>query len=128
MTTKSMGPSALADPRVEPVRSLEANARMWCRLEDVSRQVDWPVNGKMGKLSKEDWKDVFSAELEKEQRIAQGLSGGFVLLGLRTSKLKKREMMDLLMLIEVFAAEHGVAFSDPNMVPIEEYQREMNRA
>ena len=116
-----MGPSALADPRVEPVRSLEANARMWCRLEDVSRQVDWPVNGKMGKLSKEDWKDVFSAELGKEQRIAQGLSGGFVLLGLRTSKLKKREMQDMILIIESFGAERGVTWSDPAIVPLEAY-------
>ncbi len=105
----------------EPIRSAEANARMWCRLEDVSRQVDWSVNGKMGKLSKEDWKDIFSAELGKEQRIAQGLSGGFVLLGMRTSKLKKREMMDLILIIEAFGAERGVTWSDPQVVPVGAY-------
>lgn len=105
----------------DPLRSHEANARMWCRLEDVSRQVDWPVNGKLGKLSREDWKDIFSAELGKEQRIAQGLSGGFVLLGLRTSKMRKREMMDLILIIEAFGAERGVTWSDPLAVPLEAY-------
>ena len=96
----------------EPIRSIDQNTKLWALLADVSAQVDWPVNGKMGKLSKEDWKDVFSAELRKEQRIAQGISGGFVLLGAHTSKMKKREMSDLIELITAFGAERGVIWSE----------------
>lgn len=89
-------------------RSLDQNALMWALLTDVSKQVQWPVNGKMSWLTKDDWKDIFSAELRKEQRIAQGLSGGFVLLGLSTRRLKTREMSDLLEIIYAFGAERNV--------------------
>lgn len=96
---------------VEPTRSELQNDKMWPMLRDISKQVEWPVNGKTGHLSEEDWKDVFSAELKKEQRIAQGLSGGFVLLGMRTSKLKKRELSDLIEIIYAFGAEHNVQWT-----------------
>lgn len=99
-------------------RSLEQNARMWAMLTDISNQTDWPVNGRMGKLSKEDWKDIFSAELRKEQRVAQGISGGFVLLGAHTHKMKKREFADLIELMFAFGAEHNVVWTDPT-VPLE---------
>ena len=106
----------------EPVRTLDQNARMWAMLEDVSKQQDWPVNGRMGKLSKEDWKDIFSAELRKEQRVAQGISGGFVLLGAHTRKMKVRELSDLIELIFAFGAEHGIIWTDPTVPPIESYE------
>lgn len=96
----------------EEPRNWEQNKKMWAMLADVSKQVKWPVNGKEGYLASEDWKDIFSAELTKEQRVAQGLSGGFVLLGLRTSKLKKREMADLITIMEAFGAERGVIWSE----------------
>ena len=102
------------DPMLEPIRNLEQNARMWAMLTDVSNQTDWPVNGRMGKLSKEDWKDIFSAELRKEQRIAQGISGGFVLLGAHTHKMKKRELSDMIEIMFAFGAERSIAWSDPD--------------
>ncbi len=99
---------------LEPPRNADQNAKLWAMLTDVSKQVQWPVNGKQGHLAKEDWKDIFSAELKKEQRIAQGLSGGFVLLGLRTSRLKKRDFADLIEIVYAFGAEHNVTWSDLN--------------
>lgn len=99
---------------IDEPRTLDQNAVMWCRLRDIAKQVQWPVNGKLGYLDETDWKDIFSAELKKDQRIAQGLSGGFVLLGLRTSRLKKREMMDLITMLEAFGAERGVIWSEPD--------------
>ena len=96
----------------DPPRTIDQNAKLWALLTDISNQVDWPVNGKMGKLSKEDWKDCFTAELRKEQRVAQGISGGFVLLGAHTHKMKKREMSDLIELLYSFGAEHDVKWSE----------------
>ena len=97
---------------LEAPRTIDQNAKLWALLTDISGQVPWACNGKMGKLSKEDWKDIFSAELRKEQRVAQGISGGFVLLGAHTHKMKKRELSDLIEVIYAFGAEHQVTWSE----------------
>ena len=88
-------------------RSTEQNSKMWAMLSEISTQVDWYGQ----KLSAEDWKHVLSASLKK-QRAVQGLDGGFVVLGLSTSKMTKGEMADLITLMEAFGAEKGVKFSD----------------
>lgn len=98
----------------EPKRSLEQNAAMWAALDDVSRQVKWPMNGALQLLSPDDWKQILSAGLKREQRVAAGMDGGFVILGQRTSQMSQREMGDLLELIYAFGAEHGVEFIAPD--------------
>lgn len=97
----------------EPTRSLEANAAMWAMLADLARQVEWPVDGKLQRLSPEDWKHILTAGLKREQRVAQGVAGGFVMLGQRTSRMTQREMGELLDLIAAFGAEHNVRFTEP---------------
>ena len=87
-------------------RSLQQNARLWAMLTDISQQVDWYGR----KLSPENWKHVFSAALKK-QDVVPGLDGGFVVLGLSTSKMTVGEMADLQTLMEAFGAENGVRFS-----------------
>lgn len=87
-------------------RSLQQNARLWAMLNDISQQVDWYGR----KLSPENWKHVFSAALKK-QDVVPGLDGGFVVLGLSTSKMTVGEMADLQTLMEAFGAENGVRFS-----------------
>ena len=87
-------------------RSLEQNARLWAMLTDISRQVDWYGR----KLTPDEWKHVFSAALKK-QDVVPGIDGGFVVLGLSTSKMTKAEMCDLQTLMEAFGAEKGVRFS-----------------
>lgn len=87
-------------------RSLEQNARLWAMLTDISRQVDWYGR----KLTPDEWKHVFSAALKK-QEVVPGIDGGFVVLGLSTSKMTKAEMCDLQTLMEAFGAEKGVRFS-----------------
>jgi hypothetical protein len=87
-------------------RSLEQNARLWAMLTDISNQVDWYGR----KLTPQDWKHVFTASLKK-QDVVPGLDGGFVVLGLSTSKMTKAEMCDLQTLMEAFGAEKGVRFS-----------------
>lgn len=100
----------------KPTRTLEQNSRMWALLTDVSRQVEWPVDGKLQRLSPAEWKDIFTAALRKGQRVAQGVDGGFVMLGASTSRMSVGEMCDLQTLIEAFGAERGVRWSDPNFM------------
>lgn len=90
-----------------PTRSLESNAKMWAMLAEVSAQVDW--HGR--KLSSDEWKIVFSAALKK-QDVIPGIDGGFVAMGQSTSKMTKREMCDLITIIEAFGAQHEVIFHD----------------
>ena len=92
----------------EPTRSLEQNSRLWAMLNDIARQVDW--YGK--RLSAEDWKHVFSSSLRKLEAVPNLDGTGFVALGLSTSKMSKRELGDLMMLIEAFGAEKGVIWAE----------------
>ena len=94
----------------KPTRTLDQNSRLWALLTDVSRQVQWPVDGRLQRLSPEEWKDIFTAAHTKGQRVAQGIDGGFVMLGERTSRMNIGDMTDLQTLIEAFGAEHGVVF------------------
>jgi hypothetical protein len=87
-------------------RSLEQNSRLWAMLTEISRQVDWYGR----KLTPEEWKHVFTASLKK-QDVVPGLDGGFVVLGMSTSKMTRAEMCDLQTLMEAFGAERGVRFS-----------------
>lgn len=98
----------------EPTRSLEQNARMWAMLGDVAAQVEWPVDGKLQRLPAEDWKAILSAGLKREQRVAQGVDGGFVMLGSRTSRMSKAELSDLMELIAAFGAARDVVWSEPD--------------
>src|SRR5690242_7964016 len=68
----------------EPRRTLDQNAKIWPMFQDLAKQVEWPVDGKLQKLSKEEWKEILTAGLTKHQRVAAGIEGGFVLLGSRT--------------------------------------------
>lgn len=96
----------------EPTRTLDANAAMWPVLEAFSEQLLWPVNGQMVKLTAEEWKDLLTAAFRKESpRLAMGISGGMVMLGIRTSKLGKREFSDFLEFIHSVAADRDVDLS-----------------
>lgn len=90
----------------EPTRSLEQNALLWPLLDEVSKQVDWYGQ----KLSKEEWKDVFTASLKK-QKVIPGLDGGFVVCGQSTRVMNKRDFSELCELIFAFGAQHGVKFN-----------------
>ena len=81
---------------------------MWAMLTDVSRQVDW--HGQ--RLTKEEWKDVFTAAL-KRQKVVPGIDGGFVVLGTSTRRMSIAEMAELMTLMEAFGAQQGVKFTAP---------------
>lgn len=88
-------------------RTLAQNSRMFAMLTDVSRQVEWYGR----KLTPEEWKDVFSAALKKQDAVP-GIDGGFVVLGARTSRMTVREIGDLMELMSAFGSERGVQFTE----------------
>jgi hypothetical protein len=90
-------------------RSTEQNAKLWAMLGEVSKQVDWYSQ----RLTPEEWKHIFSASLKK-QRVVPGLDGGFVVLGLSTSRMSKADLSELIELILAFGAERGVEFREPH--------------
>lgn len=93
----------------EPTRNAAQNAAQWPILEAFSEQLEWPVNGKMCKLTPEEWKDILTAAFKGEKvRLAQGLDGGIVMLGLRTSKMSKRTFSEWLEFLHATAAARGV--------------------
>ena len=94
-----------------PTRSTEQNRKMWALLRDVARQRPLVVNGESIMAEPDDWKDVFTAALRRETRMAQGLDGGVVLLGMRTSRMKKAELSELIELIYAYGSEWGVIWS-----------------
>ncbi|MFI7799689.1 NinB protein [Pseudomonas sp. DD1] len=101
---------------VRPVKSrrtLEQNAKLWAMLGDISRQVEWPVNGVMQKLDSEDWKALMTAAARQEIRMAQGINGGVVMLGESTKRMTVAELGDVIECMYVFGAEKGVIWSEP---------------
>lgn len=96
----------------EPTRTSDQNSRLWAALHDIARQVQWPVNGELVSLSPEDWKDLLTAALRNETRMACGINGGFVLLGTRTSTMSKRQLSELLECVYSFGADKGVVWSE----------------
>lgn len=106
--------AAPADWRVEikpRTRSLAQNDMLWSILTDISKQVDFVVNGALVKVSPEEVKDILTASLRRETRMAMGIDGGMVLLGQRTSRMTVRQMTDLIELAHAFGAEKGVMWS-----------------
>lgn len=103
----SAAPDGYAVTISPPTRNLEQNALLWALLAEISEQVEW--YGK--KLTAENWKDVLTASLKRNQ-VVPGLDGGFVVLGQRTSSMTKKEFSELCELALAFGAEKGVRFSE----------------
>lgn len=92
-----------------PTRSLEQNAAQWPILEAFSHQLMWPVNGQMVRMEPEEWKDVLTAAFHNQTaRLAMGLDGGVVMLGLRTSEMLKDKFSEWLDFLNAVAADRGV--------------------
>ena len=97
----------------EPKRSLVQNALMWCLLNEIADQVEW--HGQ--KLTAENWKDMCTAAL-KRQQVVPGIDGGFVVLGTSTRRMTKVEMNELIEFLYAFGAEHGVQFGEQRIEEI----------
>jgi hypothetical protein len=90
-------------------RNLEQNALLWVLLTAFAEQLEWPVNGQMTRLAAEDWKDLLTAAYKRETtRVAMGLDGGMVMLGMRTSRMDKTQFAEFLDFVMSVAADRGV--------------------
>lgn len=104
------------------IRTLAQNDKMWPMLRDIAKQVQWPVNGKLEWMAPEDWKDIFTSALVRESRVAQGLEGGWVLLGVRTSSAKRAFIVNMIELMYAFGNERGVRWTDPEWLALLEQE------
>ena len=99
----------------EPTRTLEQNAAQWPILNAFAAQLQWPVNGRMCKLTGEEFKDILTAAFKGETvRLAMGMDGGVVMLGQRTSKFVKKEFSDWLEFLNATSADREVTvYAEP---------------
>jgi len=84
-------------------RSTPQNDRMWAMLTAIGQQLVW--HGQH--YPPEWWKDYFMHELNGGSWMPHE-SGGMIPVGMSTSRLTKQEHSDLTMILEAFAARHGV--------------------
>ena len=98
-------------------RTDEQNNKQWPMLRDISTQVEWFGQ----KHSPEDWKDILSAAW-KGQKLVPGVNGGFVALGVRTSRISKEEFSEYIESIYAFGAERSVVWSDKALEAFEKYR------
>lgn len=91
----------------QATRSLEQNAKLWSLLGELADQITW--HGQ--KLTSENWKDMATAAL-KRQQVVPGIDGGFVVLGTSTRRMTKGEMAELIEFITAFGTQQGVVFGD----------------
>lgn len=96
-------------------RTLAQNDLLWSILTDISRQVQFVVNGALVNVSPDEVKDILTAGLKRETRMAMGIDGGMVLLGQRTSKMTVRELSELIELAHAFGSERGVEWSPTSL-------------
>lgn len=103
--------------KLDDPRSIEQNRTQWPILEAFAKQLVWPINGVMTRMDAADWKDILSAAFRKEAvRIAPGLEGGIVMLGMRTSKMKKPEFSEWIEFLYATAALRGVVVHEDEAV------------
>ncbi len=89
-------------------RTVAQNSIMWSCLEDIAKQVQFVVDGRLQYVTSEDVKDILSASLTRQNRMALGIDGGVVMLGQRTSKMTIPEMCDMVTLCHAFGDSKGV--------------------
>lgn len=95
-------------------RTLDQNRKMWAMLGDISRCIYWIVNDELQPMTPSEWKDLLTAYLRRDRRIARGIDGGLVILGLSTRRMTLAQMGELITLMEAFGSERGVTWSDPD--------------
>jgi hypothetical protein len=90
----------------EPTRSRDQNDKLHALLSDVGQKLGWRWCG--FSVDIDDLKSIFVAAYRKtnaqQARILPGLEGEPVLLGWRTRDMPKREMSELIEMIEAWQA------------------------
>lgn len=110
------------DIRQGEKRSSDQNRKLWPMLNDVSQQCELIINGRPTKATADDWKQIFTANLHKQNRMALGVDGEIVYLGGSTSRMTKSEFADLIELIYAYGSEKQVIWSEPALRAYAEYQ------
>lgn len=96
----------------EEKRTNEQNSLMWVILGHLSQRKKWPVNGVECFMTPAEWKDVLSAAFLRETiRFAQGVYGGVVMLGARTSNFPKGRMSEFNDWLMELCREWGIPFT-----------------
>ena len=108
----------------EVTRTVAQNAALWPALQDMSKQIDWA--GKM--RTREQWKDLFTANLFKGEMVPNFDGDGVVMLGVKTSTLSKKDFCELLDFIYAFGALRGVEFSRDKSGLILAYENMLKKA
>ena len=103
----------------DATRTLEQNAKMWPMLEDISKQVEWYKN----RLTRDEWKDFFSAIILKQKVIPNMEGTGFIAVGGRTSKMGKKMFSEMIELIYAFGADHDVVWSEKSKENYQELRK-----
>lgn len=109
-------------------RTLAQNRKMWAMLHDIARCIPWIVNDELQPMSPGEWKDLLTAYLRRDRRIARGIDGGLVILGLSTRRMTLAQMADLITLMQAFGDERGVAWTDPDTLEAEPVEDELQEA
>ena len=96
----------------EETRTLAQNRRQWAILTDLSQQVTFFGQ----KYCQEDWKDIITASLAGELRMAPTLDGKrMVILGLSTSRFSKKKHSEFTALAMAFGDKSGVQWSPQSL-------------
>jgi hypothetical protein len=97
----------------KPTRTLEQNAKMWAMLGDISKQCKHFNDY----YSAEDWKDIFTASLSNELKMVPTIDNTrWVVLGLKTRKMNKQQLIELIEFIQAYGDLNGVKWSDYEQV------------
>lgn len=111
----------------EPQRTLDANACMWATLADIATQVKWAHTHqgrwRIDLMPSASWKAVLTAAYEQETAMAEGVNGGTVMMGARTSKYSRRRMGEFLEFVHAFGAERAVRWSAKARDELAEFSR-----
>lgn len=92
----------------EASRSLDANAKLWAMISDISRA---KPEGRCH--VPEVWKALFMQACGHQSRFEMGLDGQPFPVGFSSSRLTKRQFADLIETVYEYGARHGVVWSEP---------------
>lgn len=91
----------------EATRTTDQNAKFWSMLSDISRA---KPGGRMH--TPEVWKALVMHACGHAVQFEVGLNGEPFPVGFRSSRLTKKQMIDLIDWLYAFGAEYGVQFQD----------------
>jgi hypothetical protein len=90
-----------------PRRTTEQNAKLWAMLSDISQAMP---EGR--RHTPEDWKAIFMNACGWEVQFIEGLDGRPFPQGFRSSRLTKKQMIDLIEFIAAYGDQQGVQWSN----------------